>query len=355
MTDEGEYVFQFGDFKTLPLYCVMMKLLEEAAPFSKARGSVTYVDPDYEPKSYTPTSSLLNKLGGDSGAAIRAVKSWSTHSGDFMYYVQFKDDPDRRLHRALHDHTETLSILCDSRLKLDPTPLWKQYDGLFSFAAVHSEYREDPERDEKWQHYANRLKKVHERMTEDGHAPSRLIQRMVRQIELQAVIWPTLPEIHMSKNTSTPTTSIELFYSYSHKDEFLRDQLQTHLSSLRRNGVISNWHDRRISAGREWEGQIDDHLNSAQVILLLISADFLASDYCSDIELERAMERHNAGEARVIPVILRACDWAGSQFCKLQALPKDAEPITSWQNRDEAFTDVAKGIRIAVDELVRKE
>jgi hypothetical protein len=142
-----------------------------------------------------------------------------------------------------------------------------------------------------------------------------------------------------------------VFYSYSHKDEALRDQLQTHLSLLKRQGVISNWHDRRISAGREWEGQIDGHLNSARIILLLISADFLASDYCYDIELTRAMERHEAGESRVIPVILRACDWHYATFGKLQAVPKDGEPVTSWQNIDEAFSDVAKGIRAAANEL----
>ena len=148
--------------------------------------------------------------------------------------------------------------------------------------------------------------------------------------------------------------SIELFFSYSHKDESLRDKLANHLKLLERQGVISAWYDRDITAGTEWEGQIDEHLESAQVILLLISADFLASDYCYDIELKRAMERHELGEARVIPIILRDVDWKGATFGKLQALPKNAKPITSWDNEDEAFTNVAKGIRKAVDELKKK-
>ena len=95
--------------------------------------------------------------------------------------------------------------------------------------------------------------------------------------------------------------SIELFFSYSHKDETLRDKLANHLKLLERQGVISAWYDRDLTAGTEWAGQIDKHLESAQVILLLISADFLASDYCYDMELKRAMELHELGEARVIP------------------------------------------------------
>ncbi len=147
--------------------------------------------------------------------------------------------------------------------------------------------------------------------------------------------------------------AIEVFYSYSHHDEVLRDELEKHLSILRRQGVISQWHDRQIGAGREWEGQIDQRLNSAQVILILISADFLASDYCYDIEMMRAMERHDSGEARVIPVILRSVDWRGAPFGKLQALPKDAKPVTgdAWPTLDDAFTDVARGIRSAISDL----
>ncbi|MBA2593161.1 MAG: toll/interleukin-1 receptor domain-containing protein [Pseudomonadota bacterium] len=147
-------------------------------------------------------------------------------------------------------------------------------------------------------------------------------------------------------------SSIEVFYSYSHKDEALRDELNKHLALLKRQGVIRDWHDRRIAAGTEWSGQIDEHLNLAGVILLMVSADFIASDYCWDVEVKRAMERHEVGEAVVIPVILRAVDWHSAPFGKLQALPKDAKPVTSWPVQDEAFTDIAKGIRRAVEQLV---
>jgi hypothetical protein len=142
---------------------------------------------------------------------------------------------------------------------------------------------------------------------------------------------------------------IEVFFSYSHQDEKLRDELAKHLSILERQGIISSWHDRQIPAGIEWAGEIDEHLNTARIILLLISSDFLASNYCYSIEMERAIKRHETGEAQVIPVILRPVDWQGAPFEKLQALPKNARPVTSWTNQDEAFADVTRGIRKAVD------
>ena len=153
--------------------------------------------------------------------------------------------------------------------------------------------------------------------------------------------------------TSPKPGEIEVFFSYSHKDEALRDQLETHLSTLKRKGVIKAWHDRQIGAGKEWAGEIDQKLETAHIILLLVSADFINSDYCMDRELTRSMQRHEAGEARVIPVILRPVDWEGILFSKLQALPKDGKPVTSWKDTDEAFLNIAKGLQSVVEEIVR--
>jgi hypothetical protein len=165
---------------------------------------------------------------------------------------------------------------------------------------------------------------------------------------------PAVPAPSPAPAPSSPGQRIEVFFSYSHKDEGLREQLQNHLALLKRQGVISDWHDRRIAAGTEWEGQINEHLNTAGVILLLVSADFLASDYCYDKEMKRALERHDAGEARVIPIILRPVDWHAAPFGKLQALPRDGKPVTMWPNPDEAFLDVALGIRRAVAGLPKR-
>ena len=141
-----------------------------------------------------------------------------------------------------------------------------------------------------------------------------------------------------------PNQAIELFYSYAHEDEKLRDKLEKHLTLLEREGVITGWHDRKIGAGKEWQNEIDTHLNSSQIILLLVSANFIASDYCWDVEVKRAMERHETKEARVIPIILDYVDWESAPFAKLQALPKNAKPVKKWQNHDNAFLSVAEGI-----------
>jgi hypothetical protein len=118
---------------------------------------------------------------------------------------------------------------------------------------------------------------------------------------------------------------ISAFLSYSHQDELLRHELVTALSTLQRTGMIACWHDRRIIPGQEWESQISEQLLSAQLILLLISSDFIASDFCYRIELEQAMKRHSRDEARVIPILLRPVDWQGTPFARLQILPGSLE------------------------------
>lgn len=137
----------------------------------------------------------------------------------------------------------------------------------------------------------------------------------------------------------------KIFFSYSHDDEQYRDQLEKHLASLQHEGLIESWHDRRIVAGSWLEAEIDQQINAADVILLLVSSSFLASRYCYTIEMTRALERHRAGEAHVVPVIVRACDWQPTPLGQLLAVPRDGRPITSWPNYDEAYVDVAKELR----------
>ena len=139
-----------------------------------------------------------------------------------------------------------------------------------------------------------------------------------------------------------------LFFSYSHADEDLRDQLEIHLWDLRRQGLIDSWHDRRILAGDEFGVAIDGYIDTADVILLLVSPDFIASDYCYEREMKRALERYQRGDARVIPVILRPSDWRDLPFGKLLATPKDGRPITKRPNLDEAFQDVVRAIKGAL-------
>src|SRR5262249_30235856 len=129
---------------------------------------------------------------------------------------------------------------------------------------------------------------------------------------------------------------VEIFVAYAHADEVMKNQLIKHLSPLRRTGVIQEWHDRRINPGAEWEDEIDLHVGRCVIVLLLISADFVHSEYCYTVEMKRAMERHQRGDACVVPIILRPCDWRSLPFGKLQALPKDGIAVSTWTNRDEA-------------------
>lgn len=150
------------------------------------------------------------------------------------------------------------------------------------------------------------------------------------------------------------TDPITVFISYSHKDQDLREELEKHLTILRRQGVIKLWNDRRITAGTEWRGEIDKNLLSADLILLLISPDFMFSDYCYDVEMECALSRHESRQARVVPVILRQVLWDKAPFAKLQALPTDAKPVKAWGSLDEALDNVARGIRAAVESMKAK-
>ena len=173
--------------------------------------------------------------------------------------------------------------------------------------------------------------------------------KVVGNTVVHLVVKDLLDGVEMTSTVSAP--ALRVFYSYSHKDEELRDELATHLSLLRRQGLIVQWHDRETTAGKEWKGKIDETLERAGIILLLVSADFLASDYCYDVEMCRAMERHEKGEARVIPIILRDCSWTSAPFGKLQALPKDGKAVKAWADRDTAWRNVEQGIAKAVNEL----
>lgn len=141
-----------------------------------------------------------------------------------------------------------------------------------------------------------------------------------------------------------------VFYSYSHKDSDLRERLATYLAPLKQQQKISEWHDRKIEPGSNWDTEIDAQLNSADLILLLVSADFLASEYCFGAEVEKALVRLKRGEVKVVPVLLKPCLWEESRFSELQIIPRDAKAITSWVSVDEALKDVASELRKLVSE-----
>jgi hypothetical protein len=149
--------------------------------------------------------------------------------------------------------------------------------------------------------------------------------------------------------------ALRLFISYSHVDQSRKNELVKHLEPLKRLNLVETWHDGVLKPGDEWEEEILDQLENADIILLLVSIDFINSEFCYDRELERALEPHSEGDAVVIPVILRSCHWQQTPFAKLQALPKEAKAINSWSDRDEAFTNVIEGIRSVAEELLASE
>ncbi|MEA5447565.1 toll/interleukin-1 receptor domain-containing protein [Leptolyngbya sp. CCNP1308] len=145
-------------------------------------------------------------------------------------------------------------------------------------------------------------------------------------------------------------STISLYFSYAPADEVLQAQLANHLTLLERQGVITSWSQRQTLPGDDRDQIVNQQLNTADIILLLISANSLADDTCYDLEIQRAIERYQAGKARVIPILLRPVDWAGLPFSQLEVLPKNHQPVTTWANPDAAFQEIAEGIRaIALD------
>ena len=156
------------------------------------------------------------------------------------------------------------------------------------------------------------------------------------------------PEIYGS-DKSVISSLVNVFISYSPEDQDLQEELDLHLAHLKRQGKIQAWHRGKVEAGAEWDAAIKNQLETAQIILLLISSHFIASDYCYDQQLQRALQRHNEGTARVIPIILKPTDWQNSAFSHLSELSTDGRAITLWENRDEAFVNVVAGIRDTID------
>jgi hypothetical protein len=157
--------------------------------------------------------------------------------------------------------------------------------------------------------------------------------------------------MRVESKTTTTVRPVNIFFSYAHRDEEFRIELGRHLSFLWRSGEVDLWHDRMISGGQDWDGEIDRNLHKADIILLLVSADFAASDYCWDVEMQTSLIRHELGEAVVVPVIVRPVEgWHLSPLGQLQAFPIDGKPVSSWDDRDEAYANIVRGLKSVINE-----
>jgi Predicted nucleotide-binding protein containing TIR-like domain/TIR domain len=187
-----------------------------------------------------------------------------------------------------------------------------------------------------------------------GVAPVRA-SKQVEQVQspiTDTIARGVLSELPVTVQVARPTEatpgaarSQRVMYSYSHEDEFFKEELHTALAALRRQGLIDVWQDRQILPGSEFDEDIARALQGSEIIILLVSKYFIASDYCWSVEMTEAIRRHENGSATVVPIILKPADWKTSPFGKLKALPKDGKPIVEWQHPDSAWADIAEGIR----------
>jgi hypothetical protein len=158
-------------------------------------------------------------------------------------------------------------------------------------------------------------------------------------------------DFDVMEGSTVPTAPVSLFYSYAHEDENIRKAMGKHLTPAEHAGLIASWHDRNILPGKEWAGVIDEAIKKAELILLMVSPDFMASNYCWDVEMAYALDAHNRGLAVVVPIFVRYTDFSLAPFAKIQGLPRDARPITSWPDIDEPLSTIAAELRKLADDI----
>src|SRR3981081_3174650 len=147
-------------------------------------------------------------------------------------------------------------------------------------------------------------------------------------------------------------TQLHIFYCYAHEDRAFRESLDSHLTEFKRQHLLTTWSDREIRAGEEWKTVIDTYLQEADIILCLVSPDFLASDYCYERGMQKALARHKEGAARVLPILIRPTYWENTPLSELKMLPSGALPVILWPNPDTAWVNIIKkGILPTIQEL----
>lgn len=159
---------------------------------------------------------------------------------------------------------------------------------------------------------------------------------------------------HASDYMTGECALLSLVFSYAHKDEEMLRELRNHLKSLEHRRLIKSWVDRDIDSGTDYRSEIAVEFNSADIVLLLISSDFIASEYCYGTEMKIALQREEKEATVVIPVILRPCAWQELPFGKLLAVPKDGTPIVNYTNRDDAYLEVVEAVEKVALKLAGK-
>lgn len=191
----------------------------------------------------------------------------------------------------------------------------------------------------------------------DGDIATLKVQRLLNGVETERERAGGSIEYKIMSGTGVERAierrrAARVFVSYSHRDERQLNELKTHLSPLERLKLIETWYDRRIVAGEDFGQKINENIDGADIILLLVSSDFIASNYCYEKEMKRALERHQRGEARVVPVIVRDVNWKViPELSSLTAVPKDGKPVPKWPTKDAAWCDVSERVQAILEAM----
>lgn len=191
----------------------------------------------------------------------------------------------------------------------------------------------------------------------DGHFTEQQAEALFHDCKIITLCYTDRPELvqflrKLEEVAATPQ-QIEVYISYAPEDNEIRNQLQDHLEVMDYSGLQITWSDGKIGAGQVQKPVIEERLKKAQVILLLVSVSYLKLIKTNlKIEMIRAVERERQGKARVIPIIARSCEWKGAPFGRLAVLPSSTIPIDLAPNRDQILLEVARDIRIAIEEWV---
>lgn len=345
-------IFTKGSFRSLPLYALEGRAVGDIPKFKSGTVRIFLRDPEYGCKIDGDPAVIVKDVVNKPEIGIRIAKTWLSHVHLFSYFIQFAEDQTQEKLHDLSRHTEIVSLISDCLLAIDTTVLWKVFDSLLKIELAYSKHRNDDERDVHYEQHLKALELARGEYESHSLESHRVIERVQRTLEA----WKSLRggAIVAERRAEPHKPGLKgaiAFVSYAHQDDQYRIELEKHLSTLRHDGAIETWSDKCIVAGQEWEKEIFDALEKSDLVLLLISPDFLNSDFCFRREFQRALERHRNGTSVVVPIILRHCDWKSTPVVQFQALPTGARPIKSWDDPDEAFNDVVQGLRSVLSRL----
>ncbi|HEX7999047.1 MAG TPA: TIR domain-containing protein [Pyrinomonadaceae bacterium] len=345
--DRGDYMYLFRlgkELREAGKYDDALEVIEAGLPINP------------QPKYVLNEKAICYR---DSGQLDKAIEIWNTLKTDYKHLPAFRELA--AYYRENKQTKRAIEILEEAR-KVDPNDVITLTELAISYSD-NKDYEKSIASAKKAINLGDNycyivlantyqrmddLEKAYQTAQSGVEATNRKDHRLIEKLhELEKLV-------DQPPKTISKSNPLKVFISYSHRDEEIKERIDVFLATLKREGKIETWNDRRIPAGDKWDNTIKTELEVADIILLLISQDFIKSEYIWDVELPRALERHERGEAVVVPIFGRAIDdFKEMPFAKLNGLPKNAEPINSSDN-DNALAEVARGIRKIVVKLLEE-